>query len=523
MHPYLIQHMLEESGERVPHKICLEEASKKISYEETIMNARKVAGMLQSLGINPGDHIGVYMDRSIDQVVSLLGVFYTGAVLIIINPILREKQISHIIKDAKILTLISSQDKMEKNVSLFKKAGIQKAIIFQGENKNLFKRTVVFNGNWDLYPECKNINTTISADTSHIIYTSGSTGQPKGIVISHQNTIDGAKIVSQYTGLSEDDRVMGTLPFNFDYGFNQLMNTLYMGATIYLHRFFLPNDLLGILEKKQITVFAGMTPIWSKIFNPKLTDLSKKYDFSRIRVITNTGGKVPVSTVKKLKDLFSRANIFLMYGLTEAFRSTYLDPAQIDNHPESIGKAIPNVQIMVINKEGKECGPGEEGELVHRGALISKGYWNNPEKTQQVFKPNPLLSANNAHLETVVFSGDIVKRDGEGYIYFIGRKDNMIKTKGYRVSPSEVEELIYNFEGVAECVVTGYEEDDTIKLRAIIQLNDSELTSKTIHTKCKQEFPFYLVPDDIVVRDNFPLTSNGKIDRTKVIREHSNG
>lgn len=212
-----------------------------------------------------------------------------------------------------------------------------------------------------------------------------------------------------------------------------------------------------------------------------------------------------------------------MYGLTEAFRSTYLDPSQIDNRPESIGKAVPNVQIMVINKEGRECGPGEEGELVHRGALISKGYWNNPEKTQQVFKPNPLLSEKNNHLETVVFSGDIVKKDKQGFLYFIGRKDNMIKTKGYRVSPSEVEELIYNFDGVAECVVTGYEDNETIKLRAIIQLNDSLWTSKKVLMKCKQEFPFYLVPDDIVLRDSFPLTSNGKIDRKKVIQEHSNG
>ncbi|MFO7891229.1 MAG: AMP-binding protein [bacterium] len=523
MRPYLIQHLLEKSGEKFPDKICLEEATKKITYEKTIQYSRKAAGMLQSLEISPGEHIGVFMDRSIDQVISLLGVFYAGAVLIIINPILRDQQISHIIKDAEISTIISSQDKIEKNFSLFKNAGINKAIIFQGENRNQFKDTIICDGNWDVYPEYTEKSSGISADTSHIIYTSGSTGQPKGIVISHQNTIDGAKIVSQYTGLRADDRIIGTLPFNFDYGFNQLMNTLYMGATIYLHRFFLPNDLLGVLEKKKITVFAGMSPIWSKIFNPKLTNLSKKYDFSGIRIITNTGGKVPVSTVKKLKNLFSRANIFLMYGLTEAFRSTYLDPSQIDNRPESIGKAVPNVQIMVINKEGRECGPGEEGELVHRGALISKGYWNNPEKTQQVFKPNPLLSEKNNHLETVVFSGDIVKKDKQGFLYFIGRKDNMIKTKGYRVSPSEVEELIYNFDGVAECVVTGYEDNETIKLRAIIQLNDSLWTSKKVLMKCKQEFPFYLVPDDIVLRDSFPLTSNGKIDRKKVIQEHSNG
>ncbi len=522
MRPYLIQHLLEESGKKFPDKICLEEADNSLTYKETVDYSRKIAGRLQDLGVKPGEHIGVFMDRSIDQVVSILGVFYAGAVLIIINSILREKQIYHIIKDAGISTIITSHKRIRNNFSVFKNAGVERALVFYGDNTDIFKKTIVFDGTWDSLPEYNSECCRISEDTSHIIYTSGSTGQPKGIVISHRNTIDGGKIVSQYTGLKSNDRMIGALPFNFDYGFNQLINTLYMGATIYLHRFFLPNDLLQILDNKQITVFAGMTPIWSKIFHPKLTDLSKNYDFSRIRVITNTGGKVPVSTVKKLRSLFSQAKIYLMYGLTEAFRSTYLDPAQIDSRPDSIGKAVPNVQLMVINKKGKECGPHEEGELIHRGALISKGYWNNPEKTREVFKPNPFLSKRNAHLETVVFSGDIVKKDEDGFLYFIGRKDNMIKTKGYRVSPSEVEELINNFEGVAECVVTGYEENDSINLRAIIQLNNAEWSAEKILMKCKQEFPFYLVPDDIVVRDNFPLTSNGKIDRTKVMQECNN-
>jgi len=522
MRPYLIQHLLDESGEKFPDKICLEEAKNSLTYNETIEYSRKIAGMLLDSGVMPGEHIGVFMDRSIEQVVSLLGVFYAGAVLIIINPILKETQIRHIVRDAGISTIITSHKRIKKNYSVFQKAGVEKALIFYGNNTNDFTKTIVFDGNWDSLAEFKGECCRISDDTSHIIYTSGSTGQPKGIVISHRNTIDGSNIVSQYTGLTSDDRMIGTLPFNFDYGFNQLINTLYMGATIYLHRFFLPNDLLQVLQNKQITVFAGMTPIWSKIFNPKLTDLSKEYDFSRIRVITNTGGKVPVSIVKKLRNLFSQAKIYLMYGLTEAFRSTYLDPSQIDNRPDSIGKAVPNVQIMVVNTKGKECGPHEEGELVHRGALISKGYWNNPEKTRQVFRSNPLLSKKNTHLETVVFSGDIVKKDEEGFLYFIGRKDNMIKTKGYRVSPSEVEELINNFEGVAECIVTGYEKNETINLRAIIQLNDPEWTPEKVLMKCKQEFPFYLVPDDIVVRHNFPLTSNGKIDRTKIIQEYNN-
>lgn len=519
---YLIQHLLEESCEKYPGKVCLEDADDYITYEETIRRSRKVAGMLESLNVNFGDHVGIFMDRSIDQVVSLLGIFYAGAVLIIINPILRERQISHIIQDAEISTIITSHSKLHKSISVLKNAGINKVIVFNGQHGYGFEDEILFNGSFDSYSEISKKCPSISDDTSHIIYTSGSTGQPKGIVISHRNTINGGKIVSQYTGLREDDRIIGALPFNFDYGFNQLINTLYMGATIYLHNFFMPNDLLRVLEEKQITVFAGMTPIWSKIFNPKLTSLSNDQNFLGIRVITNTGGKVSVSIVRKLQKLFLKAEIFLMYGLTEAFRSTYLEPSQLDKRPESIGKAVPNVQIMVLNKEGKECGPDEEGELVHRGALISKGYWNNQEKTAQVFRSNPLLFKKNAHLETVVFSGDIVKKDEDGFLYYVGRKDNMIKTKGYRVSPAEVEELLNNFAGVAECIVSGYEENDTINLRAFVQLNDSTWSSEKVLMMCKRKFPFYLIPDDIVIINNLPLTSNGKIDRNKIIKEYNN-
>ncbi len=520
MRPYLIQHLLEDSCNLYPDKICIVGREESLSYEETLMRSQKVAGMLVSLGVKKGEHIGVILDKSIEQVISILGVFYTAGVLVIINPILREEQVSHIIQDCGIRTIITSHTRAERYFQTLASSGVEKALIFDGTHKYGFGSEILFDGNFDSINSFAHNYPVITDDTSHIIYTSGSTGKPKGIVLSHRNAIDGAKIVSHYTELRSDDRIIAALPFNFDYGFNQLMNTLYMGATLYLHTFVMPNDLLKVLDKEEITVFAGMAPIWAKIFNPMLTDLSKPYNFSKLRVITNTGGKVPVSIVKKLRTLFSNARIFLMYGLTEAFRSTFLDPDEIDKRPDSIGKAIPNVEIFVLNKDGKECKPHEEGELVHRGALISKGYWNNPEKTAEVFRPNPLLGKANAHLETVVFSGDIVKKDEEGFLYYVGRKDHMIKTKGYRVSPTEVEELISNMEGISECVATGFEKNDEILLRVFVHLTDSSLTPDDIIRFCKRNFPFYLVPDEVIVVDHFPLTPTGKIDREKVIQEY---
>jgi acyl-CoA synthetase (AMP-forming)/AMP-acid ligase II len=415
--------------------------------------------------------------------------------------------------------VIASDVRLKQNATILRDAGVKRALVFQGKKRFGFDEELQFDGDFDALDSVSTESGLMTDDTSHIIYTSGSTGLPKGIVISHRNTIDGAKIVSGYTGLKPDDRMMAALPFNFDYGFNQLMNAVYIGATLVLHTFFMPQDLLRVLEEQEITVFAGMTPIWTKIFNPKLTDLSKDYDFSRVRVLTNTGGKVPIPIVRKMRSLFAEAEIYLMYGLTEAFRSTFLDPREIDRRPGSIGKAVPNVEILVLDKDGRACGPDQEGELVHRGALISKGYWNSPEKTAEVFRPNPLLGEENAHLETVVFSGDIVKKDEEGFLYYVGRKDEMIKTKGYRVSPTEVEELISHLEGVHDCIATGFEQEDEILLRVFVTLNKETASRDAVMTACKQQFPFYLVPDDIVVRDGFPLTANGKIDRNRVIEE----
>jgi acyl-CoA ligase (AMP-forming) (exosortase A-associated) len=534
MKPCLIQHLLEASAIRVPDKPCIIDGARKLGYAETLDDSRRIAGALVGLGIRSGDHVGILLDKSIEQVLAMFGTWIAGGVVVILNPILTKDQILHIVKDCGLRTLITSGSKVENrkvrpeaeskirmDVSELQAAGVRRAAVFQADHPAGFESEIRIPGDFQGIAPFEGEVRRVTDDMSHIIYTSGSTGMPKGIVVSHRNSIDGAKIVSQYTGLNPEDRILGALPFNFDYGFNQLMNAVHLGATMVLHNFFMPNDLLKALEKEAVTVFAGMPPIWLKLFNPKLCDLSRPYDFSQLRVITNTGGKVPVPVVRKLRSLFPKTRIFLMYGLTEAFRSTFLDPSEIDRRPDSIGKAIPNVEVFVVNADGGECGPEEEGELVHRGALITKGYWNNSGKTAEVFRPNPLLGPDNRHLETVVFSGDTVRKDSEGFIYYVGRRDAMIKTKGYRVSPTEVEELFAGVQGVAECVASGYEKDDEILLRVFVTLSKPDATPAGILAQCKKQFPFYLVPDDLVVMQHFPLTANGKIDRTRVIREYT--
>jgi acyl-CoA ligase (AMP-forming) (exosortase A-associated) len=533
MKPFLVHHLLEAGAIRVPDKPFVIDGARRLTHAETLDRSRRVAGALAGLGVRPGDHVGILLDKSIEQVIAMFGTWIAGGVVVILNPILTKDQILHIVKDCRIGTLITSGSKVENrkgkagtaskilmDAAELQAAGVRRAAVFQADQPAGFESEIRFTADFQGTAPFEGEVRRVADDTSHIIYTSGSTGMPKGIVVSHRNSIDGAKIVSFYTGLNPDDRILGALPLNFDYGFNQLINAAWLGATWVSHHFFMPNDLLKTLEKEAVTVFAGMPAIWLKLFNPKLCDLSRPYDFSGLRVITNSGGKVPVPIVHKLRSLFPKTRIFLMYGLTEAFRSTFLDPAETDRRPDSIGRAIPNVEVFVVRPDGSECGPDEEGELVHRGALITKGYWNNPEKTAEVFRPNPLLGPRNRHLETVVFSGDVVRKDAEGFLYYVGRRDAMIKTKGYRVSPTEVEELLAGVDGVAECVAAGYEKDDEILLRAFVTLSRPDATPAGILALCKKRFPFYLVPDDLVVMPQFPLTANGKIDRTSVVREY---
>jgi acyl-CoA ligase (AMP-forming) (exosortase A-associated) len=535
MKTWLAHHLLEAAASRVPEKPFVVDGARTAGFAEALDRSRRIAGALTGIGVRPGDHVGILLDKSVEQVYAMFAAWIAGGVVVILNPILTKDQIFHIVRDCRIRSLVTSGPKLEtgrgkagtgiKNrpeIPELSAAGVRGAVVFQAEGPAGFESEIPVPDDFQGIPAFEGEVRRLTDDTSHIIYTSGSTGMPKGIVVSHRNAVDGARIVSGYTGLSADDRILGALPLNFDYGFNQLMNAALLGATWVSHNFFMPNDLLKALEKEAVSVFAGMPPIWLKLFNPKLCDLSRHYDFSSLRVLTNSGGKVPAPVVAKLRSLFPETRIFLMYGLTEAFRSTFLDPSEIGRRPDSIGKAIPQVDVSVVRPDGVECGPDEEGELVHRGALITKGYWNNPGKTAEVFRPNPLLGPENRHLETVVYSGDVVRRDGEGFLYYVGRRDAMIKTKGYRVSPTEVEELLASVDGVAECVAAAYERDDEILLRAYVTLSRPDAAPAAILAHCRKHFPFYLVPDDLVVMPQFPLTANGKIDRTALVREVPN-
>ena len=514
--PYLIHNLLEKSASEYLDKVAIKHKDRTITFSELYQESLRMKALLLGLGIRKGERVGILLDKSIEQLISMFGISMAGAVFVFINPILKQKQIEYIIKDCDIRLLITTSRYHKKN-----NLTIPTSILYMDEAAH----EGPFPCWYKMKDELKSDQTSvhqIADDIACLIYTSGSTGLPKGVVVPHRTVVEGAEIVSSYLNITENDKLISVLPFNFDYGLNQATSSILHGATLVMHHFFLAKDLLKVMEDEKITGFGGMNPIWVKLFNDKYSAKSA-YDFPYLRYITNTGGKVPRSIVAKIRAFFPKTNIFLMYGLTEAFRSTYLSPEQLDKRPDSVGRAIPNVEILVVNSRGEECAPGEPGELVHRGALITRGYWNDPEKTKKVFRRNPLLNQQDHLNEIVVYSGDLVKKDEEGFLYFISRRDEMIKTSGYRVSPTEVEEVLIEIPGVSNAVVFGKEIENAQQIIvSVVETNHLSNDKKILIQECRKRLPGYMVPHEIHFEKAFKKTANGKIDRSLMKEKYAN-
>ena len=504
-----IYDFLVDSSSKWPGKTAVVKGEAGFSYNEIDQKTEQLSKRLKKNGIKKGDRVGVFLSKTPEEVASMFAIAETGAIFVILNAKLKKEQIVHIINDCRIKAVISNRAMCE----LVLKdciAGTSVEFLLFADNDDYDVKIV----------GSRSKEKTVSLPDSNIacvIYTSGSTGMPKGVVITHQGLIDGAEIVSEYLDCRHEDRVLSLLPFSFDYGLNQLMTTFKNGATIVLKEFVFPEDVLRTIEEENITALAGIPTIWLGLMNSKAIG---KYDYSTLRYITNSGGKIPVEYVKKLIKVFDKTKINLMYGLTEAFRSTYLPSELVRERPDSMGKAIPRVKISVLNKQGNECKSGEEGYLWHRGALISEGYWGNEEATKKRIMELPEGAEDKLPGEKGVFSGDIVKRDEEGFLYFVGRDDEMIKSSGYRISPAEIEEVLYKIDGLTDAVVFGVE-DPLLgqKIRAVIR-NKKNISKEDIIDHCRQHLPEYAIPGDIIMLDKLPQTSSGKLDRSLIKEQY---
>lgn len=505
--PRSIPRLVSQIAERLPDKPAVVSASGSITFGALSHDALATAECLKELGIRPGDRVGICMEKSIDQVIVILGVLCANAVIVPILPRLKAANIAHIIGDSGMAALVTDARRI-KEVSAF--ADQTKLITGHGEidrdlpNLAYMRRHIQPNRFFD----------RIGADNAAIIYSSGSTGRPKGILIAHRNLADGAEIVAEYLGTRENDRIACVLSFNFDYGLNQIWQSLLTGATLYLHDFVLPNDLFALLAEKCITALPLMPVVITQMFDRRLRIADMAYDFSSVRYICSSGGRLSQRMLDDLSRTFPEADIYSMFGLTEAFRSTYLPPTKLAGRPTSIGKAIPGVQILVLDEEGRECPPYVSGELVHRGACVSKGYWRDPENTARVFRTHPDYPG-----EILVFSGDNVHCDDEGFLYFESRRDEMIKTQGFRVSPTEVESEVVEHPEIQAAVAFGIQNIDVGEdiVCAYKTFGGNAVAEQTLRQYLKGRLPRHMVPTYLVHFEDFPITGNdGKIDRKKV-------
>jgi acyl-CoA ligase (AMP-forming) (exosortase A-associated) len=521
---YLIDHLLFNSANNDDAAPALTLGDRTQSYAELATTTQHMAHGLVHAGVARGERVAFYLEKRFETVATAFGAAYAGAAFVPINPLLKPEQVGHILRDCNVRAMVTSPDRLEYLAPVLAECpDLRLAIVTGTPDPDLLrnKQTIA----WDelVSTSGSRVHRVIDTDLVAILYTSGSTGRPKGVMLSHRNMVAGAKSVASYLENRASDTILSALPLSFDAGFSQLTTAFHAGARVVLLNYLVPRDVLDALDKEKVTGLTAVPPLWIQLAQLRWPQGIS----SHLRYIANTGGRMPRETLGQLRARLPQTKPYLMYGLTEAFRSTYLPPSEVDRRPDSIGKAIPNAEILVLRADGTRCDVDEPGELVHRGALVGMGYWNDPEKTAERYKPLPAgVGGRESGMvipEMAVYSGDTVRMDAEGFIYFIGRRDEMIKTSGYRVSPTEIEEAIYGTRLVGEVAAFGISHDALGQAIVVVATPSSagSLDSDALLAACRKCLPAYMVPSDIRIRSGpLPRNPNGKIDRKTLSMEY---
>ena len=503
-----------------PARAALVDRSACFSYADLAEHVLQVAAGLEAIGLSHGDRVAAYLDKQAEGVAAIFAATAAGGVTVPCNPLLKPQQLAHIVRDAGCRVLVTSRARYERCRDEVDFPRGLTVVVVDGDAPVAADGDHVITWSELLGARDPSSAPPVAArpdsDVAALLYTSGSTGRPKGVVLSHRNLVAGAESVASYLGNHADDVILALLPLSFDAGLSQLTTAFQTGATAVLHNYLLPGDVAKICQRHGVTGLTAVPAIWRQLTRVAWPTEAR----DSMRYFANTGGHMPGDLLSDLRETFPRADPVLMYGLTEAFRSTYLPPAEVDRRPQSIGKAIPNAEILVVRPDGKPCEPGEVGELVHKGPLVARGYWNAPELTAQKFRPTPDRLENLPNPEMAVYSGDLVRKDADGFLYFVGRDDEMIKVGGVRVSPTEVEEVLDAHDEVVESAAFGLAHPMLGQAAVVCYVPaGGRLTDEAaLIAYCRRHLATFMVPARLIALDALPLSPNGKVDR-KALRE----
>ena len=530
--PVLLHELPARAAACWPARAALTVGGQHLAYADLFSQVERCAASLLALGLARGARVAVYLEKRVEAVVASFAAPAAGGVLVPVNPLLKATQVAHILQDAGVAVLVTSAPRLAALAPVLAACPELRHVVVCDD------LVPAAPGPWPVglglhawhnipaHPPAE-WPTVLESDVAVIFYTSGSTGQPKGVVLTHRNLVAGASSVAGYLHNQADDTLLAALPLSFDAGFSQLTTAFLVGARVVLLNYLLPRDVLQAMVRERVTGLTAVPPLYIQLAGLEWPDGVAQH----LRYWANTGGRMPRTTLERLRHRVPGAQPYLMYGLTEAFRSTYLPPAEVDRKPDSIGRAIPNAEVRVLREDGSECAVDEPGELVHRGPLVALGYWNRPEETARRFKPWPsaLLPAGGDWLapERAVYSGDSVRRDAEGFLYFVGRRDEMMKTSGYRVSPTEVEEALYASGLVAEALVYAVPDEvlgSAICAAVLASRNASGHTdedSAAVLAHCREHLPAFMLPKALNWVDQpLPRSPNGKLDRQRWMLDH---
>ena len=480
-----------------------------VDYAELDRRVEGLAARLFEAGVRPGDRVAIHLRKGIEEVVATLAVARIDGVFVNVNQQWTPHQLEYVLGHCEPLVLVT-EARRQADLETIDTDSLRRVLVVGGPAEHVLAAPYDDRLGDGAAPPPAAAPDALAA----LLYTSGSTGRPKGVMLSHQNVVDGAEIVAGYLGNARDDRLLGFLPMSFDYGMSQLTTMLSVGGTLVLQPVMMPAEVVRTVQSEGVTGLALVPPAWVQLVR-LLEDSGER--LPSLRYVTNSGGKIPDKILDAMPRVLPGVDIVLMYGLTEAFRSTYLPPELFETKRGSMGRAIPGVEIHVVHPEGGRCGPGETGELVHRGKLVSQGYWRDPEATARRIRPCPALGTG---AEPVVWSGDLVRMDADGYLWFEGRDDEQIKCSGHRLSPTEVEEAVHASGLVTDVVAFGVPDEDLGQVvHVAVSSRGGPLDEEALAAHCRRALPSYMVPRRIhAFVGDLPRTGSGKLDRPAVVR-----